>query len=80
MATFDDGFLQFDFGGLYAQVGAFLLVARFCDLRRALADRLRGLLLKPDAALVPATATAADWRQIPLPAAGATWLALATAA
>jgi natural product biosynthesis luciferase-like monooxygenase protein len=39
--------------------------------------RLRGLLLKPDAALVPATATAADWRQIPLPAAGATWLALA---
>ena len=45
MSAFDDGFLQFDFGGLYAQVGAFLLVARFCDLRRALANRLRGLLL-----------------------------------
>ncbi|WP_333815015.1 MupA/Atu3671 family FMN-dependent luciferase-like monooxygenase, partial [Tabrizicola sp.] len=39
--------------------------------------RLRGLLLKPDPALISAAATAPDWQQIPLPAAGATWLALA---
>ena len=39
--------------------------------------RLRGLLLKPDPALAQTTSTAPDWRQIALPAAGSTWLALA---
>jgi len=39
--------------------------------------RLRGLLLKPDAAFTTANSTAPDWRQIALPAAGPTWLALA---
>ena len=39
--------------------------------------RLRGLLLKPDPALTASTANAPDWRQLPLPAAGASWLALA---
>jgi natural product biosynthesis luciferase-like monooxygenase protein len=39
--------------------------------------RLRGLLLKPDPMLDPAGATAPDWRQLPLPAAGPAWLALA---
>lgn len=39
--------------------------------------RLRGLLLKPDPVLAPATSAAPDWRQIALPAAGTTWLALA---
>ncbi|MBL9075324.1 MupA/Atu3671 family FMN-dependent luciferase-like monooxygenase [Tabrizicola sp.] len=39
--------------------------------------RLRGLLLKPDPAVTAAAGTAPDWRQIPLPAAGASWLALA---
>ena len=39
--------------------------------------RLRGLLLKPDAAFATANSTAPDWRQIALPAAGPAWLALA---
>ncbi|WP_374373116.1 MupA/Atu3671 family FMN-dependent luciferase-like monooxygenase [Tabrizicola sp.] len=39
--------------------------------------RLRGLLLKPDPALASASSSAPDWQQIALPAAGATWLALA---
>jgi natural product biosynthesis luciferase-like monooxygenase protein len=39
--------------------------------------RLRGLLLKPDPVLAASLSAAPDWRQIPLPAAGATWLALA---
>jgi natural product biosynthesis luciferase-like monooxygenase protein len=38
--------------------------------------RLRALLLKPDPALAAATGPQ-DWREIPLPAAGPTWLALA---
>lgn len=39
--------------------------------------RLRGILLKPDPALTASTANAPDWRQLPLPAAVASWLALA---
>jgi natural product biosynthesis luciferase-like monooxygenase protein len=39
--------------------------------------RLRGLLLRPDPVLDPAGATPPDWRQLPLPAAGLAWLALA---
>lgn len=39
--------------------------------------RLRGLLLKPDPVLEGAAAGTPDWREIPLPAAGPTWLALA---
>ena len=38
--------------------------------------RLRALLLKPDPTLA-GTSGAQDWREIPLPAAGPTWLALA---
>ena len=38
--------------------------------------RLRGLLLKPDPVLASGSGTP-DWRQIALPAAGPTWLALA---
>jgi hypothetical protein len=38
--------------------------------------RLRALLLKPDPALTGNTGPQ-DWREIPLPAAGPTWLALA---
>lgn len=39
--------------------------------------RLRGVLLKPDPVLASTTTAAPDWRQIPLPAAGPAWLALA---
>ncbi len=39
--------------------------------------RLRGLVLKPDPALTGGTTGTPDWRQIALPAAGPTWLALA---
>ena len=39
--------------------------------------RLRGLLLKADPALASVISTAPDWRQIALPAAGTSWLALA---
>jgi natural product biosynthesis luciferase-like monooxygenase protein len=39
--------------------------------------RLRGLVLKPDPVLAGGTTGTPDWRQITLPSAGPTWLALA---